>query len=229
MSSEVEQALVEARRRGALDEELLAVLRREPLLLGVEEVDGSSRPAARQVGSSVAVLTWTSQERAERAGWSGDLVAQPGGALAGLLLGTGLGLVVNAGDDPAVQLDHAAVARLADPDGAVAAGTRVYLGEPAVPHEALETALASELHAVAAVQQARIAIVVTEPGPPESRLTVVLTLRPGASAQERDAAFAACDRAAATTGLVALHVVVDDQLGGLRDAALQLPAVLHRG
>ena len=43
-----ERALVEGRRRGVVDEQLLAVLGREPLLCGVEEVDGRRQPASRR-------------------------------------------------------------------------------------------------------------------------------------------------------------------------------------
>ena len=45
-----ESALVAGRERGAVDEELLAVLRREPLVCAVEQVAGAARPAVRELG-----------------------------------------------------------------------------------------------------------------------------------------------------------------------------------
>lgn len=221
-----ERALVAARQRGTVDEQLLAVLRRERVLCGVDEVEGGRRPAARQVGEMTAVLGWTSAERARAAGWSGALAEQSGQAVADLLVGTGLGLALNAGDDIGVGLDAPGVARLAR-SAEVPAGATVYLGEPSVPLEALETRLAEELTGVGAVDEARIAMVVTDPGG-DARVTVVLTLRPDAGARQVAAAQAACDRAAAAAGLAQLDVVVDDQLGGLRAAALALPLAYSR-
>ena len=103
--NEIERALVEGRRRGVVDEQLLAVMGREPLLCGVEEVDGRRQPAAREVGGAVAVLAWTSVDRAVRGGWPGELVERRGQEVAALLAGTGVGLAINAGDDPGVGLD----------------------------------------------------------------------------------------------------------------------------
>lgn len=210
---------------GAVDAELLSALGAGLLVCGVEQVDGDNRPAVRQVGTMTAVLAWTSRLRATRSGWAGDLAEQPGWAVADLLVGTGLGLALNAGDDVALGLDAAGVTRLAQ-SARVPAGSTVYLGAPAVAPEALETTLRVELAEVPAVLQARLALLVTQPGPGAPRTTVVLTLRPGAGPDHMAHAYEACDRAALTSGAGHLDVVLDTDLGSLRQAALELPGLL---
>ena len=118
MSGEIpvsEQALMTAREAGVVDERLLSVLRQEPLVCGVDQVDGGPTPAVRELGGSRVMLAWTSAERAAEAGWTGTLVQRTGGQVAALLTGTGLGLAVNVGHTASVGLDAAGVERLAAP------------------------------------------------------------------------------------------------------------------
>jgi len=225
--NESERALVDGRRRGVVDEQLLAVVRREPLVCGVEEVDGRRQPAAREVGGAVAVLAWTSVDRAVRGGWPGELVEQRGQEVAALLAGTAVGLAINAGDDPGVGLDPGQVARLAQAE-VVPAGTSVYLGEPEVRAEAFEARLAAGLSGVAAVSEARVVLMATGSGSPPPQPTVVLTLTKNAPADARESAYSACDRAARASGMPYLGVVVDDDLHGLKATALALPAAYRR-
>lgn len=219
-----EQALRAARARGAVDAELLDALAAAVLLMGVEELQGSPRPLVREVGGRYAALAWTTAEQARAGGWTGPTVERAGRELAALLAGTGLLLAVNAGGQPAGVLEPGAVQEMSR-SGAVPAGTAVYLGQPDVPDEVLETALTVELRATPEVSGARLSVLVADP-PGTPRLTVVLSLRRADQAARR-AAFAACDRVARAVGRDHLDAVVDDDLGGLREAALQLPDLLR--
>lgn len=225
--SPAERALVEGRERGAVDEQLLVVLRSESLLCGVDDVAGEApRPAVRDVGGAASVLAWTSEARAHSGGWRGGLVPRPGGDIARLLLGTGLGLAVNPGDLVGVGLPPTAVERLAG-TGTVAAGTAVYLGEPAAPMTAFEQTLARALRALDAVAEARLATVVADDGT-AARPMVVLSLNEGATQAERASAVAACSHAAQEDELDVLDIAIDDELGQLRQTALALPPIYRR-
>jgi hypothetical protein len=90
-----------------------------------------------------------------------------------------------------------------------------------VPDEQLETRLREEVGAVGGVAAVRLAMMVI--GDAEARATVVLSLQAHAGPAVAGLARQACWRAAAACGRDELDVVVDDQLGGLRESALQLP------
>ena len=215
-----ESAILEARHRGAVDVELLQALAGQPLTLGLDVDDGRSRPAARELDGQPVVLAWTSPQRAVDAGWTGPVVERPGDELAALLTGTLLGLALNPGEAVGVRLDPDGLARLALA-GPVPAGAAVYLGAPAVPDEQLETWLREQVGAVGGVAAVRLATMVV--GDAEPRATVVLSMQAHADPEVADRARRACWRAAAACGRDELDVVLDDQLGGLRESALQLP------
>ncbi|MEX2291875.1 MAG: enhanced serine sensitivity protein SseB C-terminal domain-containing protein [Mycobacteriales bacterium] len=217
-----ETALVEARGRGRVDDELLQALADQPLTLGLDVADGSPRPAARELDGQPPVLAWTSPQRAVDAGWTGPVVERPGHEIASLLAGTGLGLALNPGEPVGVRLDPDGLAQLALA-GPVPAGTAVYLGAPAVPDEQLETRLCDEVGAVDGVAAVRLVTMVV--GDAEPRATVVLSLQAHAHPAVADLARQACWRAAAMCGRDELDIVLDDQLGGLRASVLQLPAL----
>lgn len=226
-SNAAERALAAARDRGAVDDVLLDTLSGEPLFCAVEVVGASERPAVRQLDDRWCVLAWTSEDRARDAGWSGQLVSRPGTDLAHLLLGTGLSLALNPGEALGVRLDQDGLTGLAG--SAVQPGTPVYLGQPEVVPEQLETALRRELSGVPAVGAARLALVAVGSPAAARRLTVVLTLAPGADRALLPTALAACDRAAATSRVDGLDVVLDRDLGGLAEPASALPAVYEAG
>lgn len=148
------------------------------------------------------------------------MVERPGHELAALLVGTRLGLALNPGEAVGVRLDPDGLARLALA-GPVPAGATVYLGAPAVPDEQLETWLREEVGAVGAVAAVRLATMVVDDGEP--RATVVLSMQAHADPEVADLARQACWRAAAACGREQLDVVLDDQLGGLRESAMRLP------
>lgn len=212
-----ERALASAQERGRVDRQLLSALSSEPLVCGVEEVNGGRRPAVRELGGQPAALAWTSERRARQAGWQGDLVEQPASEVAHLLRRTGLALAVNPGEDLGVLLDVQGVAGLAEHQ--VPAGQEVFLGEAAVPDEELEARLADALAGVLGVRSARIGLLVQgRKGAPHP--VVVLSL---ADRSALAGAVQACHAVAARQGLAQLDVLVDEDLGGLRDAAERLP------
>ncbi len=218
-----ELALAAARDRGAVDDVLLTALRVEPLLCGVDVVEGSDRPATRQVQGRWCVLAWTSEERARASGWTDRLARSSGADVAQLLLGTGLSLALNPGEDLGVRLDQDGLTTLAGP--AVPPGTAVYLGRPDVVPEQLESALRRELADVPGVAAARLVLLAVGAPAAARRLTVVLSLSPGADRELLPAAYAACDRAASGSRLDGLDVVLDEDLRGLREEALAVPTV----
>ena len=110
----VDVALREAQARGAADEELLAVLRREPLVCAGRAARDGLHFTFAQVHGNQAVLAWSSEQRARACGWTGRLAPpRPGGEVAALLAGSGLTLVVNQGGPVALGLQPAAVVQLA--------------------------------------------------------------------------------------------------------------------
>lgn len=223
-----ESALVAGRERGAVDEELLAVLRREPLVCAVEQVAGAARPAVRELGGAPSVLAWTSHQRAAGAGWTGELVERSGGDVATLLRGTGLSLAINPGDAVGIGLQPSGVERLAGAQ-VVEAGSTVYLGEPAEPPVALVARLAQVLPGVPQVVEARVAQVLVDDGTAgSSRPLVVLSLATGTGAADRADALATCGRAVADSAPGAVDVAFADELGTLRSAVTALPAVYTR-
>ena len=227
LSNPAESALGQARRRGAVDDVLLDALRTEPFIVAIDRVAGSSRPAARELGGQWCVLAWTSDDRAKAAGWEGPLVQRPGREVAQLLLGTGLSLALNPGEELGVRLDEDGLIGLAGP--AVPRGTPIYLGQPEVVPEQLESALLRELAATPGVGAARLALLAAGGPAAARRLTVVLSLSPGAGRKALPLAYAACDRAAASSRVSGLDVVLDADLGNLRATALDLPTVFTQG
>ncbi len=177
LSLPTEKALVAARERGAVDGPLLAVLRHEVLVCGVEEVDGAPRPAVRQFGEVPAMLAWTTTARAAAAGWTSGVAEQPGQEIARLLHGHGLGLAINPGDEVGVLLGPDAVHALLGPqDVELPAGATIYVGTPADPHTELVQQLTSALSGLPLVEQARLAQVQVEGGdlPPHPMLVISL-------------------------------------------------------
>lgn len=221
-----EQALLAASARGTIDEDLLMVLRREPLAVAVENIGGTFRPAVRDVRGLPAVLSWTSEERARAAGWVGDLVLRGGREVAELLATTNIGLAINIGDPIGVGLDADGRERLAGV-AVLPAGSVVYLGAPATAPSDLQDRLRALLPSLPAVREARLAQVVTEDEAAAHPL-LVLTAEPDASPAERGSAAATLVRVAGGTGHDVVDAVFDDQLGGLREEALSLPVLYRR-
>lgn len=221
-----EQALLAASARGIVDEDLLMVLRREPLAVAVEQVGPASRPAVRDVGGLPAVLSWTSEERARAAGWEGSLIVRVGREVAELLAATDIGLAINAGELIGVGLDADGRERLAGV-AVLPAGSIVYLGAPATAQTDLQQRLLTLLPSLPVIREARLAQVVTEDEAAGHPL-IVLTVEPDALPEERGSAAATLVRLAGASGHDVADAVFDDQLGGLRDTALDLPVLYRR-
>ncbi len=216
-----EQALLAARERGAVDEPLLAVLRAETMSCCVEQVEGTMRPAVRQIGNGASVLCWTSRERAERAGWSAGLAERSGADIAELLRGTGLGLAINPGEEVGVSLGPDGVQQLAAAT-VVRAGTPMYLGAPERSYASLEGLLLAAFADLPQVLEARIVEVVIGGDRVPAHPMLVLTLDKTAGSKGFAAAATACGLAVASAPLT-VDVVEIEQLGGLRPTATQIP------
>ncbi|PPK90201.1 type III secretion system (T3SS) SseB-like protein [Kineococcus xinjiangensis] len=216
-------ALLAGRRRGMVDEQLLSVLREQPLLIAVQMVEGQPRYAVHQIAGKASVPVWTTPSYARTAGWVGDLAEQSGAALAAALHGSDLFVAVNVGQEAGVHLTPPDVAQLAG--SSIAAGSTVYLGEPATTPPGLTDAVTPALLPLP-VSEARLAAVAVGSAPPH--LMVILTpsrqLLPAERSSTAEAVRAALDQAAIRT---VVDVAFLDQLGALSEPAQALPT-FHR-
>ena len=108
-----EAALEAARGRGAVDEELLAVLRAAPLLCAAEETGGEVHFSVQEIRGLPAAVAWTSAERAQAAGWDGPLLPRTGAETAALLVVSPVVMVLNPGAGTSLALQPPLISRLA--------------------------------------------------------------------------------------------------------------------
>ena len=106
-------ALEAARRRGAVDEELLAALRAGTLLCAAEESGGDVTFSLQEVRGTPAAVAWTSEALARAAGWDGPLLPRTGRELAAMLVGNPVLLVLDLGSGTSLALQPPFVLRLA--------------------------------------------------------------------------------------------------------------------
>ncbi|PPK97488.1 hypothetical protein CLV92_10318 [Kineococcus xinjiangensis] len=111
--SPAEAALEAARGRGTVDEELLAVLRVEPLLCAAEEVADEVHFSIQDVRGFPAALAWTSSDQVRAAGWDGPVLRRTGREVATLLLRSPVALVLNPAVGTSLVLQPPLVSKLA--------------------------------------------------------------------------------------------------------------------